>query len=117
MSGRSAVIVPETGEPRPSNLTVRGILTYESREGLRLGKESLEGEMQNTQEFWDIMYTKQKRIANAAEKHAGESLSSIAHHIDVQWMYCAYEWTRRDGAAGIDGVTAAEYEVGLWQKL
>ena len=73
--------------------------------------------MQDTQGFWDIMYTKQKRIANAAEKHAGESLSSIAHHIDVQWMYCAYEWTRRDGAAGIDGVTAAEYEVGLWQKL
>jgi group II intron reverse transcriptase/maturase len=32
-------------------------------------------------------------------------------------MYCAYEWTRRDGAAGIDGVTAAEYEVGLWERL
>jgi group II intron reverse transcriptase/maturase len=32
-------------------------------------------------------------------------------------MYCAYEWTRKDGAAGIDGVTAAEYEVGLWSRL
>jgi group II intron reverse transcriptase/maturase len=32
-------------------------------------------------------------------------------------MYCAYEWTRRDGAAGVDGVTAAEYEVGLEEKL
>ena len=32
-------------------------------------------------------------------------------------MYCAYAWTRRDGAAGIDGVTAAEYEVGLWERL
>jgi hypothetical protein len=28
-----------------------------------------------------------------------------------------YEWTRRDEAAGIDGVTAAEYEAGLWGKL
>jgi group II intron reverse transcriptase/maturase len=73
--------------------------------------------MQNTQEFWDNMYTKQQRIAQAAEKHAGKSLVSIAHHIDVQWMYCAYEWTRKDGAAGIDGVTAAEYEAGLWEKL
>ena len=73
--------------------------------------------MQDTQRFWDNMYTKQRRIAEAAEKHAGESLSSIAHHIDVEWMYCAYEWTRRDGAAGIDGVTAAEYEEGLWEKL
>jgi group II intron reverse transcriptase/maturase len=73
--------------------------------------------MQDTQEFWDTMYTKQQRIAQAAEKHSGQSLVSIAHHIDVQWMYCAYEWTRKDGAAGIDGVTAAEYEVGLWGRL
>jgi hypothetical protein len=73
--------------------------------------------MQDTQEFWDNMYTKQQRIAEAAEKHSGESLVSVSHHIDVEWMYCAYEWTRKDGAAGIDGVTAAEYEVGLWEKL
>ena len=73
--------------------------------------------MQNTQEFWDNMYTKQRRIAKAAEKHSGASLVSVAHHIDVNWMYCAYEWTRKDGAAGIDGVTASEYEVGLWEKL
>ena len=73
--------------------------------------------MQNTQEFWDNMYTKQRRIAEAAEKHSGQSLVSVAHHIDVQWMYCAYEWTRKDGAAGIDGVTASEYEIGLWKRL
>ena len=73
--------------------------------------------MPGTQEYWDNMYTKRRRIAEAAEKHAGKSLVSVAHHIDEQWMYCAYEWTRRDGAAGIDGVTAAEYEVGLWTKL
>jgi retron-type reverse transcriptase len=32
-------------------------------------------------------------------------------------MYCAYELTRKDGAKGIDGVGAGEYEVGLWEKL
>jgi len=73
--------------------------------------------MPNAQEFWDNMYTKQRRIAQAAEKHSGKSLVGVAHHIDVQWMYCAYEWTRRDGAAGIDGVTAEEYEAGLMGKL
>jgi group II intron reverse transcriptase/maturase len=73
--------------------------------------------MQDTQWFWDTMYTKQKRIAQVAEKYAGESLTNITHHIDVYWMYCAYEMTRRDGAAGIDGVTASEYEIGLWEKL
>ncbi|GHV79016.1 hypothetical protein AGMMS49944_08070 [Spirochaetia bacterium] len=42
----------------------------------------------------------------------------MAHHIDVEWMYCAYELTRRDGAKGIDGVGAEEYEKGdLWGKL
>ena len=73
--------------------------------------------MQSAQEFWDNIYTKRRRIAEAAEKYAGESLVSVAHHIDEQWMYCAYEWTRKDGAAGIDGVTAAEYEVGLMERL
>jgi hypothetical protein len=29
------------------------------------GKESLRGKMQNTQEFWDNMYTKRQRIAEA----------------------------------------------------
>ena len=73
--------------------------------------------MPDTQGYWDAMYTKQRQIAKAAEKYSGKSLTNIAQHIDVPWMYCAYEWTRRDGAAGIDGVTAAEYEVGLWDKL
>jgi group II intron reverse transcriptase/maturase len=73
--------------------------------------------MQDTQMYWDNMYTKQQRIAQAAGKYSGESLLSVAHHIDVEWMYCAYEWTRKDGAAGIDGVTAAEYEAGLWERL
>jgi group II intron reverse transcriptase/maturase len=36
----------------------------------------------------------------------------------VEWLYCAYELTRRDGAKGIDGVGAEEYEQGdLWGKL
>jgi len=87
------------------------------REGLHLGKEQLEGKMQDTQRFWDNMYTKQQRIAQAAKKYAGKSLTSVSHHIDVEWIYCAYEWTRKDGAAGIDGVKAGDYEKGLWEKL
>jgi len=73
--------------------------------------------MQDTQRFWDNMYTKRQRIAKAAEKYSGQGLTNVAHYIDVEWLYCAYEWTRKDGAAGVDGVTAAEYEVGLWERL
>jgi hypothetical protein len=71
----------------------------------------------NTQIFWDKMSTKQQRIAEVARKYPGVSLKSVAHHIDVGWLYCAYELTRRDGAKGIDGVGAEEYEEGLWEKL
>ena len=73
--------------------------------------------MQDTQRFWDNMYTKRQRIAEAAEKYSGQGLTNVAHYIDVEWLYCAYEWTRKDGAAGVDGVTAAEYEAGLWERL
>ena len=40
----------------------------------------------NTQEFWDNMHTKQRRIAEAAEKLSGQSLVSVAHHIDVSYQ-------------------------------
>ncbi|MDR1444972.1 MAG: group II intron reverse transcriptase/maturase [Treponema sp.] len=63
------------------------------------------------------MSTKQRRIAEAARKYRGESLKSVAHHIDVEWMYCAYELVRRDGAKGIDGVGAEEYERNLRENL
>jgi hypothetical protein len=66
--------------------------------------------------------TKQRQIASdrrsaAARKYRGESLTSIAHHIDVEWLYCAYELTRKDGAKGIDGVGAEAYEGNLWANL
>jgi len=73
--------------------------------------------MQDTQRFWDNIYTKQRRIAKAAEKYSGEGLTNVAQYIDVEWMHCAYEMTRRDGAAGVDGMVAAEYEVGLMARL
>jgi group II intron reverse transcriptase/maturase len=57
------------------------------------------------------------KIAEASRKHAGASLTSVAHHIDAEWMYCAYEMTRKDGARGIDGVGAKAYERNLEANL
>ena len=42
---------------------------------------------------------------------------SLHHVIDLDWMMEAYRLTRKDGAPGIDGVTAAEYEVNLEANL
>jgi group II intron reverse transcriptase/maturase len=44
-------------------------------------------------------------------------LTSLHHLIDLEWMIEAYRLTRKDGAPGIDGVTAAEYEANLEVNL
>ena len=45
------------------------------------------------------------------------ALSSLHHVIDLDWMREAYRLTRKDGAPGIDGVTAADYEANLEANL
>ena len=44
-------------------------------------------------------------------------LFSLHHVIDLDWMYEAYDLTRKDGATGIDGVTAQDYEANLEVNL
>src|SRR5207247_2850041 len=53
--------------------------------------------------------TKHQRIAQMAKRSPQTSFTSLAHHLDVGWLNEAYRRTRRDGAAGVDGQTAAGY--------
>ena len=43
--------------------------------------------------------------------------TSLHHLIDIDWMSEAYRRTRKDGATGIDGVTAADYAKDLEANL
>jgi group II intron reverse transcriptase/maturase len=43
--------------------------------------------------------------------------TSLNHHIDLHWLREAYDRTRKDGAAGVDGQTAADYAVALESNL
>jgi len=43
--------------------------------------------------------------------------TSLNHHIDLAWLYEAFLRTRRDGAPGVDGQTAADYEANLRDNL
>ena len=45
------------------------------------------------------------------------ALSSLHHVIDLEWMQEAYRLTRKDAAAGIDGVTADDYAINLEANL
>ena len=61
--------------------------------------------------------TKRQRIAELARTKAGTALSTLHHVIDLEWMKEAYRRTRKDGATGIDGVTAKDYEANLEANL
>jgi group II intron reverse transcriptase/maturase len=45
------------------------------------------------------------------------AFTNLAHYIDYFWLYRAYLLTRKDGAVGVDGQTAAEYAVNLRENL
>jgi group II intron reverse transcriptase/maturase len=45
------------------------------------------------------------------------ALTTLAHHIDMDWLREAYRLTRKDGAAGVDGQTASAYAADLEANL
>ena len=57
--------------------------------------------------------TKLERIAKLARAMPQEALTTLAHHIDIDWLREAYRCTRKDGATGIDRQTADQYASNL----
>src|SRR3954471_21958493 len=64
-----------------------------------------------------IVSTKQERIAGLAKQSPQMAFTSLAYLMDIDWLKEAYRRTRKDGAAGVDGVTADEYEQDLEGNL
>ena len=65
----------------------------------------------------EVISTRQRKIAELARREPKLTLTTLAHHIDLVWMREAYRRTRKDAAAGVDGVTAAQYEADLETNL
>ncbi len=65
----------------------------------------------------DPISTKRQRIATLARDSPQAALTTLAHHIDIDWMHEAYRRTRKDGAVGVDGQTAADYAADLEGNL
>jgi RNA-directed DNA polymerase len=63
------------------------------------------------------MSTRQQQIAARAKRSPELGFTSLAHLIDLEWLHRAYQRTRPDGAPGVDGQTAADYEVDLMGNL
>jgi len=65
----------------------------------------------------ETVLTKQKRIAALARNCPAMAFTTLAHHIDIDWLFTAYAQTRKDGAVGVDGQTAEDYERDLRGNL
>ena len=65
----------------------------------------------------EIILTRQQKVAALARIEPKLELTTLAQHIDEVWLREAYRRTRKDGAAGVDGVTAAQYEEALEENL
>ena len=89
----------EPGEPQPAGLGGgKGRPSYRSKKGPTsetLGSGSVT--------------TKLRRIAELASMDPQRALTSVAHVIDLDWVREAHRRTRKDGATGVDGKTAADY--------
>src|SRR5205085_6045188 len=60
---------------------------------------------------------KQQRIAELAKQSPQLGFTSLNHHLDLNWLVEAYSRTRKDGAAGVDGQTDADYGLTLLDNL
>jgi RNA-directed DNA polymerase len=61
--------------------------------------------------------TRQERIAELAKRYRPSAVTTLAHHMDVEWLVEAHRRTRKDGAVGVDGQTAQEYAANLEENL
>ncbi len=57
---------------------------------------------------FESISTKLERIARQAREAPGMVFTTLAHHIDIEWLHEAYRRTRKSGAAGVDGQTAQD---------
>src|SRR4051812_33043486 len=76
----------------------------------------LEGQMPGTPSP-DSISTRRQRIATLARQEPQAAFTTLAHHIDIDWLFEAYRRTRKDGAVGVDGQTGEDYAADLGGNL
>ncbi len=65
----------------------------------------------------ESVFTKLERIAKLAKDKPDATLTTLAHHIDLEWLREAHRRTRKEGAVGMDGETSEAYEAQLEENL
>jgi len=75
-----------------------------------------EGKMAGTSSPQSIS-TKLRRVAKLTQEDPARVLTSLAYLIDIAFLREAFRRTRKNGATGVDGQTAAEYAKNLEGNL
>jgi len=61
--------------------------------------------------------TKLNRLSETARKNPQYQFSNLAHMIDVEMLNWAFQELRKGASAGVDGLTAKDYEMTLKSNL
>jgi RNA-directed DNA polymerase len=88
----------------------------QQREGTDRQMGASEGNTMGTTES-EIVCTRQGRIAELAGQEPKFRLLSLNKNLDMVWLREAHKRTRKDGATGVDSVTAEEYAKDLEARL
>ncbi len=78
--------------------------------------EPPEGKMTRTLGLGDVS-TRLRRIATLARQNPQRVFTSLHHTLDIDLLREAFRRTRKDGAPGVDGQTAADYQTHLEDNL
>jgi group II intron reverse transcriptase/maturase len=65
----------------------------------------------------EIVYTRRRRIAELAGIKPRYRLTTLNQHLDVEWLREAFRQTRKNGACGVDGMSAEAYAQDLDARL
>ena len=65
----------------------------------------------------DPISTRLQRIAKLARQAPGMAFTTLAHHVDIEFLLEACRRTRKDGAVGVDGQTARDFAENLEENL
>lgn len=95
--------------------------------GERTFADPVEGEGHRIEEPPDLVATgtpspstvteRLRRIATLVERAEGRPFTTLAHHVDVDWLRVATARTRKNGAPGVDGQTGQAYAENLEVNL
>ena len=117
----------ENNKPKGCGIGSRSALIVPAKAGNRGHRDPPEGsgaphdrnQWRETREDAELrkLVSETRLDSRAAAACPDMVFTTLHHHIDLEWMLCAWSHTRKDGAAGIDGAAAADYEESLESSL